>query len=219
LSIGEVSQIVDHTVREIVQRAIDASGKAPTETFKDPNQLPHLHGKNGRTTPIRRVRIRKSGTPIQVGSGSKARYVNPGANHHMAIVALLDDDGIELKWEGHLVTRFEAMGRVRQQKTNPGSSVVQKEYGRNRRFKFWLSGGDQVLLRRDGETDELCRVVALSGSQLEFVFHSNANPITVRKKSPGERIRCSVGRLKELQARKVELTPLGKVIEVCEEQK
>lgn len=219
LSAGEISQIVDHTIRALVQKAVDATGKPPADTFKDPGNLPHLHGKNGRTTPIRRVRIRKSGKPIQVGSGSKARYVNPGANHHMAIVAVLDEDGIEKKWEGHLVTRFEAMARVRHKKAELSSSVVQKDYGEDRRFKFWLSGGDHVLLRRDGETDELCRVVVLSGSQLEFVFHSNANPVTIRKKSPGERIRCSVGRLQDLCARKVELTPLGKVIEVCEEKK
>ena len=187
LSMGEVSQIVDHTIRELVQKAVDASGKAPKDTFKEAKDLPHLHGKNGRTTPIRRVRIRKAGKPMQIGSGSKARYVNPGANHHMAIVAVLDDDGNEMKWEGHIVTRFEAITRVRL-----NEPVIQKDYGPNRRFKFSLSGGDHVLLCRDGETDELCRVVVLSGKKLEFVFHSNANPTTVRKKSQGERIfvRC-----------------------------
>ncbi len=214
LSTGEVDQIVDHTIRELVQKALKASGKPPEDTFKDPRHLPHLHGKNGRTTVIRRVRIRKSANPIQIGSGSKSRYVNPGANHHMAIVAVLDKDGQEVKWEGHLVTRFEAQTRVRLKQP-----VVQKDFGKNRRFKFWLSGGDHLLLRRKDEVDELCRVVVLSGSQLEFVFHSNANPINVRKKTPGERIRCSVSRLLELHARKVELTPLGKVIEVCEEVK
>jgi CRISPR-associated endonuclease Csn1 len=214
LSAGEVDQIVDHTIREIVQKAIKASGKSPEETFKDPKHLPHLHGKNGRTTVVRRVRIRKSANPIQIGNGSKSRYVNPGANHHMVIVAVLDNHGKEVKWEGHLVTRFEAQTRVRLRQP-----VVQKDFGDDRRFKFWLSGGDHVLLRRSDDVDELCRVVVLSGSQLEFVFHSNANPITVRKKTPGERIRCSVSRLKELSARKVDLTPLGKVIKVCEEVK
>ncbi len=213
LSPGEVNDIVDEEVQRIVMKHLEASGKSPADTFKDLSDLPAIHGKNGRTTIIRRVRIRKSGRPMQIGEGSSSRYVNPGANHHMAVVAILDKDGKEVVWEAHLVTRFEAMTRVRS-----GQPVVTREYGANKRFKFSLCGGDYVMLRR-GEQDELCRVVVISGNNMEFVMHSNANPSTVRKKSPGERIRCSVPKLKELGARKVDVLPTGRVIEVCEELK
>ncbi len=211
LSTGEVNAIVDYEIRSIVTKHLDASGKSPADTFKDPNNLPAIHGKNGRTTIIRRVRIRKSGRPMRIGEGSSSRYVNSGANHHTSVVATLDEQGREVIWEAHLVTRFEAMSRVRS-----GQPVVIRDYGANKRFKFSLCGGDYVLLSR-GEHDELCRVVVISGSNLEFVFHSNANPATVRKKSPGERIRCSVSKLRELSARKVEVLPTGRIVEVCEE--
>ena len=214
LSMGEVEKIVDPRIKEIVERAVAAIGKPPQEAFKDPANLPAIHGRGGRTTIIRTVSIRKPGSPMAIGSESQRRYVNPGANHHMAVVAKIDNDGSEKKWEARLVTRFEALTRVRLKQP-----VVDRSVEDGYRFKFSLMGGDYVLLNRDGENDELCRVVVISGNQLEFILHSNANPATVRKKSPGERIRCSVTKLLEYQARKVDVDPVGRVFGVCEEMK
>lgn len=206
LSPGDVSDIVDKRVRWAVQESLERCGLPPKDAFKDPNQLPHLHGKNGRTTPIRRVRIQKRVHPMAIGEESSTRYVNPGANHHMVIVAVLDKQGKEKKWEGHLVARFEAMDRLRRKQ-----EVIQTNFGEGRVTKFVLHGGDHMLIDR-GDGDELCRVVTLSGQNLELVFHSNANPSTVRKKTPGERIRLSASSLQFANARKVDVTPAGQVV-------
>ncbi|MEL6897605.1 MAG: type II CRISPR RNA-guided endonuclease Cas9, partial [Planctomycetota bacterium] len=207
LSSGEVKQIVDDRIRQIVSDALEASGKPPKDTFKDNSTLPALHGKNGRSTTIRRVKIRKSARPIQVSSGPNSRYVAPGANHHMTVIAQLDKDGKEKKWFGEITSRFEANERQRQ-----GLPIVRRDFPEDQRFKFSLCGGDHVLLDR-GNGDELCRVVVISGNKLEFVFHSNANPTNVRKKVPGERIYSSVSKLQAIKARKVDVSPLGEIRE------
>ncbi len=206
MSSGEVNDIVDPTIRRLVQEKLHASGKEPKDTFQDDSQLPAIKDKNGRKILIRKAKIRMSGNPIQVGSGSKSRYVHTGDNHHMAVVALIDGDGKEVRWEGHIVTRFEAISR--KQRKEP---VIQSDFGPNKKFKFALFGGDYLLLDREGQMDQLCRIVVISGSKLELVLHSNANPATVRKKAIGERIYASVGTLPNMNARKVEVDSIGNV--------
>ena len=213
LSPGEVLDIVDPSVRRNVQIALEMIGKPPTEAFKEETNLPSLHGKNGHTTPIRSARIVKKASPMQIGDGPSERFVNPGANHHMAIIAQLDSNGQELQWTAELVTRFEAMTRARHHQP-----VVHRINEDRRRFKFHLCGGDHVLLNRTGR-DELCRVTVLSGTNIEFVLHTNANPDTVRKKNKGERIRCAVSKLKDFNTRKVDVLPTGRVIVIDEEAK
>lgn len=208
LSPGDVSDIVDQRVRWAVQEALERSGLPPKDAFKDPNQLPHLHGKNGRTTPIRRVRIQKRVRPMAIGDESSARYVNPGANHHMVIVAVLDKNGAEKKWEGHLVSRFEAMDRLRRK-----VDVVSSDFGKDRVVKFVLYGGDHLLIDR-GDGEELCRLLGMSSGELELIHHENANPKTVRIKNPEQRVRCSPSTLKKWNAVPVDVTPLGEIIRV-----
>lgn len=66
-------------------------------------------------------------------------------------------------------------------------------------------------MRFDGEIERLYRVTVITQAEVEFVLHSDARPITLRKKEGG-RIRCTPGRLKECGARKVTVDPLGNIL-------
>jgi len=142
-----------------------------------------------------------------VGQGTKQRYVKPGANHHMEIVAVLDDAGKETSWEGHLVSVFDAVGRHRR-----GEPVIQRDHGPGKRFKFSLAGGEHVVMEHEPGQSHLYRVVVISQGQLEFRLHTDARPITVLKKMPGSRVRRSPDSLRKPKARKVAVDPLGNVL-------
>lgn len=207
MSAGEVDAIVDHRVRELVQQKLHAHGGSPAQVFKDPANYPHLTAKKDprRIIPIRRARIRKPDHPMPVGNGTDRRYVNPGSNHHIEIVAVLDKEGKEKKWEGVLVSQFEAVQRHRR-----GEDVIQRDHGAGRVFKFSLAGGEHLMLDNENEL-QIVRAVVITEGQVESVYHSDARPITIRKKHKGARIRCSPDGLRKKHARKVVVSPLGDI--------
>ena len=202
-----LEDIVDAKVREVVRRKLDQIGLPADKAFKDPNNHPCLEAKDGRLIPIHKVRIRKSDKPILVGHGTSQRYVNAGSNHHMEVVAVLEPDSREKKWEGHLVSRFEAIQRKR-----CGEPIIRRDHGKGRVFKFSVSGSEHLMIKRGAE-ELLYRVESISDNQLELVLHNDARPITVRKKIGADaRVRMSPSKLKELQARKVTVSPLGEIL-------
>ena len=209
LSKTEIEAIVDPVVQELVKEKLAASGKSPDKTFTDETFRPYMHSKKdpSRSIPIKRVRIRKSDKPIAVGKGSRQRYVNPGSNHHIEIVAKLDDDDNEVSWEGVLVSRFDA-----NQRKKDGEAVINREHGLRKKFKFSLAGSEHVRMNHDGEGAKIYRTTVISDGQLEFVEHDDARPITIRKKVPGARVRCSITRLKKNETEKVVISPCGKII-------
>jgi CRISPR-associated endonuclease Csn1 len=143
---------------------------------------------------------------MAIGKGSRRRYVNPGSNHHMEIIAIMDSDGNEKKWEGVLVSRFEA-----NQRHKDGRPVIQRNHGAGKLFKFSLTGTEHVQMVHGESERDTYRVTVISNGSIELVHHSDARPITIRKKVPGARVRCSVSRLKSNQATKVAISPAGVV--------
>ncbi|HEY2881349.1 MAG TPA: type II CRISPR RNA-guided endonuclease Cas9, partial [Pirellulales bacterium] len=111
MSPQEVERIVDDRVRQLVKEKLNLIGQEPAKAFQGDQNLPYFTTKDGRTVLIKRARIRKSDSVIKVGSGTAARYVAPGANNHMEIVAVLNADGSAKKWEGVIVSRFDAHRR------------------------------------------------------------------------------------------------------------
>jgi len=201
-----VDDIVDDRVRELVKEKLDAFGGDPGKAFQDAGNHPYFRSKDGRVIPIHKVRIRKSDKPVEIGTGSKRRYVNPGANHHLEVMAVLDQNGNEKRWVYRIVSRFEAVGRK-----NRGEAIISCVSDKKERFKFSLSGGEYVIMRFEGDDERLYRVTGITQSEVEFVLHCDARPITVRKKE-GERIRCKPGRLMNSGARKVTVDPLGNIL-------
>jgi CRISPR-associated endonuclease Csn1 len=207
----KAKDIQDNIVDPVVQRAIAAQlerlGDTPDKAFQDPNNHPYLMAKDGRLIPIHRVRIRKSDKPMAVGKGSNQRYVNPGSNHHMEVVAILDAEGNETRWEGQTVSRFEAVQRKRR-----GEAIVKRDHGANRRFKFSISASEHLMMHKGSQGECLYRVENISGSNLELILHTDARPSTLRKSIPSARVRASASTLRGLQARKVTVCPLGEIL-------
>lgn len=206
LSTNEVEDIVDDRIRALVKAKLD--GGEPKKVFADGANLPALPTKSGQAIPIKRVRIRKSVTTIAVGSPKSPRYVAPGSNHHMAIVAVLDDKGNEIKWEGHLVSRFEAMQRVRR-----GEPVVQTNWGNEKQFRFSISGGDCLAMPhgQTGQSPVLFTVANISARELELRSNSDARAATTLRKTPGARRRETPENLRRAGAFKVIIDPMGNV--------
>ncbi len=209
LSKTEVDAIVDPVVRALVKEKLAASGKSPDKTFTDETYRPYLHSKKdpSRSIPIKRVRIRKPDKPMAIGKGSRQRYVNPGSNHHIEIVAELDDNGNETGWSSVLVSRFDANQRKRN-----GEPVINRDHGPRKKFKFSLTGSEHVRMKHDGDAAKVYRTTVISAGQLEFVEHDDARPITIRKEIPGARVRCSISRLQKNAAEKIVISPCGKII-------
>jgi len=207
MSRGEVKAIVDPAIKEAVLEKLAKIGGDPSKAFADPNNHPYLTAKDGRLIPIHSARIRKADKTIEVGQGSRLRHVCPGDNHHMEIMAVFVKEGNHQKWEGHIVSQFEATRRHRMQEP-----IVQKNHGAGREFVFSLTNGEHVVVPGDEEgTEKILRVAVISGQKVEFVEHCDARPITIRKKAPGARIYFSVNSLRKAGGRKVSVTPLGRI--------
>lgn len=204
LSESEVGNIVDDAVRQIVQDALQASGKSkPADAFKNGMNTP-VH-KNGK--PIRKVRIASKTPVIPVGQNERERFVSPGNNHHIEIFEQTDKKG-KLKWVGRVVSLYECYRRQAQ-----GLPVIDRIHPEGGRFVFSLSKGDMVEMRNERGNRELYIVRKMSKNiqgaiQLLFLDHNDARDVT---KVPVK------GRLKvpnimfQEECRKVSVTPLGEI--------
>jgi CRISPR-associated endonuclease Csn1 len=202
-----VDDIVDDRVRELVKEKLDAFGGDPRKAFQDSANHPYFRSKDGRVIPIHKVRIRTGLRGIQIGKGSRARYVAPRANHHMEIVARLDARGNEKAWEGHIVSRLEATRRHRE-----GLPIVLRDHGDGKTFKFSLAMGEHVIMEHEEEIPQLYRVESISEKVLEFRLHVDARPSTVLRKMSKARITRSPRALLSAKARKVTVDPLGNIL-------
>ena len=113
MSANEVEDIVDDTIRELVQAKLKQIGGEPKKVFADPANHPYLTADDGRKIFIHKARIRKPVGVIPLGKSAAPRYAAPGSNHHMEIFAILDEQGNEKTWESKIVSIFDAAQRVR----------------------------------------------------------------------------------------------------------
>ncbi|MBI3668225.1 MAG: type II CRISPR RNA-guided endonuclease Cas9 [Acidobacteria bacterium] len=161
-----VEKLSKNDIEEIVDPAVRAAVKSRLVELGDLKKLqtvgvapPHLVAVDGRQVPIRRVRIRKALTTQPVGEEPRRRYVAPNNNHHMEIVAELDEKEREVRWDGVPVSRLEA-----QQRRQKGIPIVQKDHGPAYRFKFSLMGGDTMEITENGVSElYVVRTVASNG--------------------------------------------------------
>jgi CRISPR-associated endonuclease Csn1 len=207
MSKKDVDNIVDKPIREAVQQQLERLGGTPEKAFKDAADLPYVTTGDGRINLIKKARVRVSAHPMAVGEGSKTRYVNPGSNHHMEIVAVLDDNGNETKWEGILVSRFEAQQRHRR-----GEPIIETNHLPERRFLFSISSGEHVMMDIGDEEEVVLRVVSISRGSCEFVRISDARPKHQRSKVKGARITSSPSMLSQRDCKKVNISPLGSIV-------
>ena len=209
MSMDEINSIVDPTIRDIVREKLEKLGGEPRKAFADQNNLPYIQSKGGRLIPIKKARIRKKVSVIPLNK-QNTRFAAPGSNHHMEIVAVLNDKGEEVEWEGHIVSLFEAYRRRKAHE--PVIRDKRHDYGANKKFKFSLAGGEYLMMEVESGKESLVRTVVISERSLEFRLHNDARPITVLKKISKARITSSPSALFKRKARKVLVDPLGNIL-------
>ncbi len=205
MSPAEIDRIVDPVIRQRVKDKLAQVGGDPKKAFAVPENHPVLVTRDGREIPIHKARIRKTQKVISVGQRARQRYVAPGSNHHMAIVAQLDKDGNDKTWKGHLVSRFEAAQRARR-----GESVVQRQWPKGHEFRFTLAPGEMFTLQGEAGPTGPFVVRSISEGRVEFVSANDAR----RKadiKAAKEWIVRTPNTLRERGCRKVTVSYLGEI--------
>ena len=83
---GEIENIVDDTIRELVQAKLDQVGGEPDKAFADVANHPYLTARDGRKIFIHKARIREKKAVVALSHAGGPRYAAPGSNHHMEIL-------------------------------------------------------------------------------------------------------------------------------------
>ncbi len=171
---SDIENIVDPRVRDIIREHFEREGSDAKRAFEDPTNYPRLH-EDG--PPIHRVRIKKKEPVFSVGKPGRERYVATDTNHHVEIIETTDKKG-NPKWEGVVVSRFEAVQRAKRKQP-----VIQTDHGPGKKFVFSLSGGECVELQDDERKVDIYEVIGLSEFStgtvvLDFRKHSDARLIS-----------------------------------------
>lgn len=205
LSPSMVDKIVDPTVRRLVIEAL--GGGEPKEVFKDESRLPRFVRRNGKTVPIRKVRIRDKVPVTPIGEGDRQRFTQTSGNHHLEVFEVTDAKG-RTRWEGRVVSLLEAYERVRRK-----LPVVNREYVPGSRFLFSLvgnPGGDVIELDEPDGTRGLYIVESI---WMEGVHaRVRIKPLNQAHRTAGSpRVQPFVSVLGQRQCRKVCVDSLGNV--------
>jgi CRISPR-associated endonuclease Csn1 len=213
LSEQRIENIVDPAVRAAVQAKLKQVGGDPRKLADNP---PKLKAKDGREIPIRKVRVREYITTFGIGQGGN-RQVVTDTNHHVEIVETRVKAG-QAKWEGHVVSQYEALRRLRAKEP-----VIRREHGEGRMFMFSLALGETVQMRGDDGQVGLFKVTGVSVTSgahvdLEFRAIADARPASrlrkEQKENPklkGWRVRRTPDSVRQSSAQKVLVTPLGEL--------
>lgn len=210
MSTKEIESIVDPKVRQLVLEKLEKLGGNP-KAFANENELPYIRSKDGnRLTPIRKARIRKSVAVLGLGKSEKTRrYAAPGNNHHMEIVAVLDEAGNETKWEGVIVSMFEAYQRRRRKEP-----IINRDHGPGKRFKFSLGLKEYFTMPDENGFEQLYVVRVISQDQkgaksVSSKLHNDARPSTEILKTKG--LIHNANTLREKGIKKVHVDVFGDI--------
>ena len=202
---SEVSKIADSTIRRLVNEKLEEIGESdPGKAFATMENRPVITTRDGREQRINSARIKTKLATFPIGAGDKKRHVKGGNNHHIEIVALLDDSGKETEWEGHVVSLFEAYQRKKRKEP-----VVKREFGDQRRFKFSLAWGELVEM----EIEKGKREVFVVRSVFKQMAFARVKDARLKKDilASGDWVTKLPNPLRAAKCRKVFLTPFGEV--------
>jgi CRISPR-associated endonuclease Csn1 len=213
LSRNDIPDIVDPAVRRCVEEKLAALGETdPGNAFKSRENHPALRARDGRDIPIHKVRIRRPDSTRQIGLGPSVREVIFGSNHHVEVVETTDAKG-RTKWEGAVVSTFDAMSRLKGR-----TPIVQQDPGPGRRFLFSLAGGEIIELddKEDGGSPEAQRSLYTLRSiwesrgsvRVEFTGINDARQKDAIRKAHAVQT-ATVDVLRQRNCRKVLVSPLG----------
>ncbi|MFH1730154.1 MAG: type II CRISPR RNA-guided endonuclease Cas9 [Planctomycetota bacterium] len=218
LSAKALGQIVDPNVRSLVlDKLAQLGGGDPKKVFADPANHPRITIKKsprkGETIPVHSVRIRVPEKPTKIGKKKhRERHVLTGSNHHVEVFEVKDKRG-GVKWDGEIVTRYEALRRVR-----AGEPLVRRDHGPGKKFLFSLCGGDSIQIDEEDGRRGLYIIRTISritqkGREyigMEFISINDARKKTDIK-AAGEWRTGLLDPLRKLNCQKVVVTPLGEV--------
>jgi CRISPR-associated endonuclease Csn1 len=207
LSRRDIPKIIDPVIRHAVQQAFDAIGdEKPEKAFANKDRLPRLPRHEQPDVVVRRVRLTHPGHPVAIGKGDHSRNVQPGRNHHLVVVAVLDPETEEItEWEEHLVTLLEASRRK-----GSKEPIFQTDWGPDRRFLFSICVGDILEQDLDGER-VLVKVNSISKNEYERSQIQDARTDKEKRTEKSGRIRGGIANLKKVGTVKKSVQVLGVV--------
>ncbi|HUW62516.1 MAG TPA: type II CRISPR RNA-guided endonuclease Cas9 [Candidatus Bathyarchaeia archaeon] len=205
LSPDDVKNIVDPMVREAVIRKLEQTGVDPKKAFAQRENHPSLRTRDGRTIPIHKVRVCKNQEPFQVGRDGRERFVTNDSNHHMEVVEIKGPGG-RVKWEGAMVSQYEALRRHKS-----GLPVINRDHGEGKRLLFSLAPGETFQIDDDKSGEQQTYIVrSISNGNVEIVSLTDSRKALDIKKAK-EWLKRSADKLRQLNCRKVVVTPLGEI--------
>ncbi|MEW6202934.1 MAG: type II CRISPR RNA-guided endonuclease Cas9 [bacterium] len=214
LSKSAIDDIVDPVIRELVRAKLHELGGDP-KSFRNPENHPFLEAKkhvpacgkqgSGKKIPIHSARIRVYDKTMRIGTGARERNIMTGANHHVEIYEYKDEKG-HIKWDGEVVSVYEAMQRLRNKQP-----IINRDQGEGKKFLFSLACGETIQLEKDGKVG---LYVVRSVPASKQIFYVNINDSRKKNdiiKSKDWFSGC-LEPLRKLNCRKVLITPLGEVL-------
>ncbi len=153
MTAGMIEDIVDDTIRELVQEKVKDLGGFRKGMFTEAKSHPLIKYKggprdgefvktnDGRLIPIHKARIRLKLSAKPVGKSPAERYVTTETNHHIEIISILDETGEDKRWEGAIVDLREATRRM---SAKPRANVVRHDHGPGKAFRFSLAKNEYV---------------------------------------------------------------------------
>jgi CRISPR-associated endonuclease Csn1 len=223
LTAKDIESIVDPVVRSAVQQKAERLN-GDLSKCESANDWPVLLSGNGKSIPIKRVRISKVLDVRPVGERERQRFVATTNNHHMAIFELLRNEQ-DVKWEGIPVSLYEVMERKRKQQ-----ALIDRSHpnGDPWKFKFSLMGGDTLELHRKCDHEKnICkpeiyriRAIAANGQLIWMAIGRTAWKPTISY-PPIRFVRFSGWALTDgveryaIQSRKVSITNPARTIVDC----
>lgn len=220
LSVSDIEAddvIVDRAVGDAVRVKLAEIGGNP-KAFEKPENLPHLVAANGKTIPIRRVRIRQTKDPKNVATGSRERFVDSAGIHHAALFVVRDASRKET-WISEVVQttdvydrcprRDKRKGRPKNHVYGAAVSRISKEYP-EAEFLFSLMKDDTVEMDFKGERAIFRVKKFYANGQIWFTSANNAQQDADQMKQKTTWSK-NPNTLRLLNPRKVVVDLLGKV--------
>ncbi len=212
LTVDQIGQVRDLKIRAQLEQILEEVKREFSGKKEQEKQLAQRLAEWSKQTGTRRVRTLKlENSIVPIGftpEGQRYKYVVPGKNHHMDIIEIKDKKG-KAKWVGVVQSVFAAN---------------QKEGGEDwhslypdARFIMRLHKGDIIQLFDADGVNRIKRVVQIKEKQLFLVEHHEAGVLQKRHDDRDDPFRwdlATISKLKERRARRVRVTPLGKVITI-----
>lgn len=212
LSSSEIEKIVDPATRRLVQEKLRELGGSPDKAFQETANHPVRIGRDGRSVPVHKVKISKSGSFVAIGgrngstNNGNVRYILPGANHGTFIVSNADGT----RWKDIPITRLEAVRQVTDRKNLNAVQLAPPTLPEGWSVNFHLMMNDCIEGEDQDGRRQFYRIMNASEGDIQLQLHSDARDAkTLRQEAA--RVRVSGEKLRKMKARKVDVGPAGDV--------